>query len=109
MAEITAFFVENLTYLISTYGLWAVFVLMTAESALIPIPSEITMPFAGFLAGIGAVNFWTAVFVGAFGNLIGSLLAFWLGRRMGEEWIRQVIKKWGKWLLIHEKDFDQSR
>jgi len=108
MHEITAFFVENLTNLISSYGLLAVFVLMTAESALIPIPSEITMPFAGFLAGIGTMNFWVAVSVGAFGNLVGSLLAFWLGKKMGEEWIRTAIKKWGKWLLIHEHDFDKS-
>jgi len=97
---------QILTSLISSYGLAAVFVLMTAESALIPIPSEVTMTFAGFLAGVGVMNFWAAVLVGALGNLIGSLLAFYLGRRMGEEWIRVAIKKWGKWILVHEKDFD---
>lgn len=97
-----------LTSLISTYGYFAVFMLMTAESALIPIPSEVTMTFAGFLAGIGVLNIWIAVAIGAFGNLIGSLLAFWIGRVMGEEWIRVAIKKWGKWILVHEKDFDIS-
>lgn len=86
----------------------AVFILMTAESALIPIPSEITMTFAGFLSGIGILNFWVAILIGAFGNLFGSLLAFWLGKATGEDWIRNAIKKWGKWLLIHEKDFDIS-
>ena len=79
---------------------------MTAESALIPIPSEVTMTFAGFLCGIGVLNIWVAVLIGALGNLFGSLLSFWLGRKMGEGWIRYAIKKWGKWLLIHEKDFD---
>lgn len=54
------------------------------------------------------MNFWVAVAIGAFGNLIGSLLAFWLGRAMGEGWIRIAIKKWGKWILVHEKDFDRS-
>lgn len=66
------------------------------------------MAFAGFLAGVGVMNFWMAVFIGAFGNLIGSLLAFYLGRAMGEEWIRVAIKKWGKWVLVHEKDFDKA-
>ncbi len=108
MQQITQFFVENLTTLISSYGYFAVFVLMTLESALVPIPSEITMTFAGFLAGRGTMNFWAAVFIGALGNLIGSLLAYWLGEKMGEGWIRVAIKKWGKWLLIHEKDFDVS-
>lgn len=97
-----------LTSFIESYGLIAVFILMTAESALIPIPSEVTMPFAGFLAGVGVFNFWVVVFFGALGNLLGSLLAFWLGSAMGENWIRIAIKKWGKWLLIHEKDFDVS-
>lgn len=97
-----------LTSFISAYGYVAVFILMTAESALIPIPSEITMTFAGFLGGIGIMNFWFVVTIGAFGNLVGSLLAFWLGRAMGEEWIRIAIRKWGKWILVHEKDFDTS-
>jgi membrane protein DedA with SNARE-associated domain len=108
MHEITNFFVQNLTSLINTFGYFGVFFLMTFESALIPIPSEITMTFAGFLSGTGHLNFWWAIVIGAFGNLVGSLLAFWLGRVMGEEWIRIAIKKWGKWVLIHEKDFDLS-
>lgn len=101
-------FTEILTTFISSYGLFGVFILMTAESALIPIPSEVTMTFGGFLAGLGIINFTALVVVGAFGNLVGSLLAFWLGRAMGEEWIRNAIKKWGKWILVHEKDFDLS-
>lgn len=66
------------------------------------------MTFAGFLSGLGILNFWLVVLIGAIGNLIGSLLAFWLGRAMGEEWIRVAIRKWGKWILVHEKDFDTS-
>lgn len=108
MEVITHFFVENLTNLIEGYGLLAVFVLMAAESALIPIPSEITMPFAGFMAGRGVMDFWAIVFVGAFANLVGSLLAYWLGYVKGEEWLRIVIKKWGKWLLIKESEFDKA-
>jgi len=108
MHSLTEFFVQNLTNLINSYGYYAVFLLMTLESALIPIPSEITMTFAGFLSGTGHLNIWIVIFVGAFGNLFGSLLAFWLGRAMGEEWIRVAIRKWGKWILIHEKDFDKS-
>ena len=109
MQEITQFFVASLTNLISSYGLLAVFILMTAESALIPIPSEITMPFAGFLAGMGVMNFWAAVLVGAIGNLVGSLLAYWLGYVKGEEWVRLAIKKWGKWLLVREHEYDKAK
>ena len=109
MEFITKFFVENLTNLISSYGVLAVFILMTLESALIPIPSEITMPFAGFLAGRGILDFWLVVFIGAFGNLTGSLLAYWLGFAKGEEWVRFAIRKWGKWFLLREEEFDRSK
>lgn len=101
--------VQILTKIIEQYGLFAVFILMTAESALIPIPSEVTMPFAGFMAGRGILNFWLAVTVGAFANLTGSLLAYWLGYTKGESWVRVAIKKWGKWLLIKEEEFDKAK
>ena len=91
------------------YGILAVFLLMTAESALIPIPSEITMPFAGFMAGRGLIDFWLVVGVGALANLTGSVLAYWLGYKKGEEWVRTAIKKWGKWLLIREDEFDKAK
>lgn len=104
MHEVTNF----LTSIISTYGYLAIFVFMTLESALIPIPSEITMVFGGFIAGRGVVDFWLIVFLGAIGNLVGSLMAYWLGWKMGEGWIRVAIRKWGKWILVHEKDFDTS-
>ena len=109
LSSITHFFVENLTHLITEFGYISVFVLMTAESALIPIPSEITMPFAGFMAGRGLLNFWVVSFVGAFANLFGSLLAYWLGQYKGEKWTRFAIKKWGKWLLIKESEFDRAK
>ena len=104
MAHLTSL----LTSIITSYGYLAVFLLMTAESCLIPIPSEVTMTFAGFLAGIGVFNIWVAILIGAVGNLFGSLIAFFLGRKMGEDWIRVAIKKWGKLILVHEKDFDKS-
>lgn len=97
-----------LTNIISTYGYLAVFVFMTLESCLIPIPSEVTMLFAGFMSGLGVMNIWWVILIGAVGNVIGSLMAYWLGMKMGEEWIRTAIKKWGKWLLIHIDDFDKA-
>ena len=109
LSEITHFFVENLTLLISQYGYLSVFILMALESALVPIPSEVTMPFAGFLAGRGILNFWVVVTVGAFANLFGSLIAYKLGQYKGEEWTRIAIRKWGKWLLIKENEFDKAK
>jgi len=109
MEEITKFAVTQLTNFIESYGLFAVFILMTAESALIPIPSEVTMPFAGFMASRGLINFWSAVTVGAFANLAGSLLAYWVGFTKGEVWVKVAIRRWGKWLLIKESEFERAK
>lgn len=81
---------------------------MTAESALIPIPSEVTMTFAGFLASTGRFNLILVIFVGALANLVGSILAYWLGYWGEETVIRDLIKKYGKFLLITEDEYDRA-
>ncbi len=85
---------------INQTGYVGIFLLMMAESALIPIPSEVTMPFAGFLASTGVFNFWLVVFIGALANLVGSLLAYALGFWGEETVLHLLIKKYGKFLLI---------
>lgn len=89
-------------------GYFGIFALMGAESALIPIPSEITMTFAGYLTSVGKFNIYMVIFVGAFANLAGSWLAYWLGYWGGETVILNLIKKYGKYLLISEHEFDRS-
>ena len=64
---------------VAAHGLWAVFVLMVLESACIPIPSEVTMIYAGYLVSQGDMVFWQAVLVGAFANLVGSWIAWGVG------------------------------
>jgi membrane protein DedA with SNARE-associated domain len=85
---------------ISQVGYPAVFLLMFLESALIPIPSEVTMPFAGFLAGQGFLNFWLVVLIGGLANLAGSLTAYALGYWGQERFVKKLIKKYGKYFLI---------
>jgi membrane protein DedA with SNARE-associated domain len=64
---------------VAAHGLWAVFWLMVLESACIPIPSEVTMIYAGYLVSQGDLVFWQAVLVGAFANLVGSWIAWGVG------------------------------
>lgn len=93
---------------IETTGYAGIFLLMTAESALIPIPSEITMPFSGFLVSRGDFNLFLVIAVGAAANLFGSLLAFWLGFSGGETTVRTAIRRWGKYVLVDEHELDRS-
>lgn len=82
---------------------------MMLESALIPIPSEVTMPFSGSLAAQGHFNFLLLVIIGTLGNLVGSLLAYGLGFWGQENVVRQVIAKYGKYVLISEHEFDRAK
>jgi membrane protein DedA with SNARE-associated domain len=75
--------VQSLTHGLQTFiadhGLQAVFVLMVLESACIPVPSEVTMIYAGYLVSQGSMNFVAAVVVGTVANLIGSWIAWGAG------------------------------
>ena len=74
---------------VAAHGLWAVFGLMVLESACIPVPSEVTMVYAGYLVSQGDMVFWQAVLVGAFANLVGSWIA-WAAGAYGVDmvWLR---------------------
>lgn len=76
--------VSNLiTNWVTTGGIALVFVLMAAESCGIPFPSEVIMPFAGFLAAQGHLSLPAAIVAGALGNVVGSLIAYTLAARFG--------------------------
>ena len=81
--------------LVGTWGLPAIFVTMTAESAGVPISSEVVVPLGGALASQGKLNLVLVILVASLANLAGSLIAFWLTRRYGE---RVVMSRFGRWL-----------
>lgn len=95
-------------HLIQTTNYFGVFILMSLESALIPIPSEVTMSFAGFLANKGLLSLPLIIITGALGNLIGSYIAYALGYYLNENIIKSFIKKYGKFVLVTTEDFEKS-
>lgn len=99
---------ELIIRIIESTNYWGVFLLMTLESALIPIPSEVTMPFAGFLANMGKLSLPLIILAGALGNLVGSLIAYAVGYYLEEHVILSLIKKYGKFLLLTVEDYEKS-
>jgi membrane protein DedA with SNARE-associated domain len=75
---------------ISALGYSGVVLLMAIESACIPLPSEIIMPFSGYLVYTGRFNLWAVGVAGAFGCVVGSLLAYWVGLRGGRPLIEST-------------------
>ncbi len=87
---------------ISLLGYAGIVLLMAIESACIPLPSEIIMPFSGYLVYTGQFNLWAVAVAGAFGCVVGSLVAYWVGARGG----RPLIEKYGRYVLISRHDLD---
>ncbi len=94
--------------LIQSTGYLGIFILMFLESALIPIPSEVTMPFAGYLASTGNLSFILIVIVGTLANLAGSLLAYYIGFFLEETVLLNLIRKYGKFILVSEHEYHRA-
>jgi len=84
---------------ISGMGYPGILLLMALESACMPVPSEIVMPFAGYLAYQGELDFWLVTLVGALGCTVGSIVAYVFGFYAG----RPLVLRYGKYILIREK------
>ena len=104
MVGITEFVSEIAINIISSLGYWGVFIAMTLESACIPIPSEAIMPFAGFVVSEGKMTLWGITIVGALGNLVGSIIAYYVGLKGG----RPLLEKYGKYILISHNSLDRA-
>ncbi|HEY3411797.1 MAG TPA: DedA family protein [Armatimonadota bacterium] len=89
---------------ISAGGAWGIVGLMAIESACIPLPSEVIMPFAGYLVSQGKMGFHQAAWAGALGCAAGSALAYWVGAVGG----RPMIKRYGKYILMRMRDLDRA-
>jgi membrane protein DedA with SNARE-associated domain len=93
-----------MTEVIGDYGYYAVFVLMVLESACIPIPSEVTMVFGGFLVSRGRLDFFWVGMLGTLANVLGSWLAYWVGVVGG----RPLIERWGKYIFLRKHELDRA-
>lgn len=89
---------------VTNYGYWAIFLLMLAESACIPFPSEVTMLVGGWYAADGRLDFFWVGVAGVLGNLVGSWIAYAIGRKTG----RGILDRYGKYILIRSHDIDKA-
>jgi len=91
-------------WIISGLRYFGVFICITIEGACIPLPSEVILPFAGFLVFTGRFNFFLAILMGGLGNAFGSTIMYFLGLKGGYP----LVKKYGKFLLISNKDLNRA-
>ena len=89
---------------ISASGYLGIVILMGIESACIPLPSEIIMPFSGYLVFRGDFELFRVGLAGAFGCVVGSVPAYYLGLYGG----RPLVERYGKYVLISHRDLDTA-
>lgn len=89
---------------VADYGYWAIFLLMLLESACIPFPSEVTMLAGGFYVVEGSLSLIWVTVAGVAGNVVGSWVAYAVGRRTG----RALLDRYGRYVLIRSHDIDKA-
>lgn len=93
--------IDWLLLTIGAMGYPGIFLLMAMESSVIPIPSELVMPPAGYLAQQGMMNMWFAIICGAMGSLVGAYANYLAAHYLG----RPLILKYGRYVWITEEKF----
>jgi membrane protein DedA with SNARE-associated domain len=101
--RILAVLFQFITHVIDVGGYGGIVALMGIESACIPLPSEIIMPFAGYLVYLGRFNLIWVATMGAIGCNLGSVVAYWIGAKGG----RPLVERYGKWVLMSHHDLDR--
>lgn len=108
MSNLLGDFAGWATDVIESLGYWGLAFLVALENVFPPIPSEVILPLAGFLTGDGRMNFFIAVFAATVGSVAGALILYGVGHWFGEQRLRALINRWGKWLGFKESDVDKA-
>lgn len=93
---------------IQAIGYPGIALLMIIENIFPPIPSEVIMPFAGFVSEQGNLNFWLVVLSGSIGSVLGTTPFYYLGYKIGRERILQWVDRHGYWLMLTIKDIERA-
>ena len=100
---------EWITNTMNSLGYWGIGLLMFLENIFPPIPSELIMPLAGFTVAQGKLNFGLVVLAGVIGTVLGALPWYYAGQILGEQRLKSLADKYGRWLTISSKDIDKAK
>ena len=91
-------------HIVAELGYPGVFLLITLESTLVPIPSELVMPFAGFMAARGDFSLPVLLVINSTAALLGSGICYWIGAKGG----KPFLERYGKFFLVRRHDLDKT-
>jgi len=94
--------------LVDSFGYVGLILVMLIENVIPPIPSEIFLPFAGFQVAEGSMNLVLVLLVTTLGGFAGTSLFYYLGKLLGDARTRQLIDRYGRYVLLREADYDEA-
>ncbi|HWI18747.1 MAG TPA: DedA family protein [Vicinamibacterales bacterium] len=100
---------EWITGIIARLGYVGVAGLTFLENVFPPIPSELVIPLAGYVAAEGQLQLVPVIVTASIGSLAGASLWYWVGRRVGEQRLRAWVDRHGKWLTLSGRDVDKAK
>jgi len=95
-------------HLVNSLNYWGVAILMAVENIILPIPSELIMPLAGFKTTRDQMTLLGVIIAGTVGSVVGALPLYYAGYALGEDRLRKWIQRYGKWVLLRGKDLDRA-
>ena len=93
---------------IEQLGYLGVALLVVAENVFPPIPSEIVLPFAGFVAQRGSESVVIMILAATVGSVVGALMMYWIAAVIGDERLHAFTRRFGKWVQIREADLTRA-
>jgi membrane protein DedA with SNARE-associated domain len=100
--------VEWVTSVVETLGYGGVAFLVALENLFPPIPSEVVLPLAGFVAANGDASFWGMVVAATIGSMVGAFLLYAVSAAIGPVRLRALVSRYGKWFRLDEGDLDRT-
>ncbi len=94
--------------LVRSGGYAGIVFLMTIENVFPPIPSELIMPLAGYLAASDSLVLWLAIAAGTLGSVVGAIALYYVGKRLGSERLKRFADRHGCWMAISRSDIERS-
>ena len=89
-------------------GYFGLIFLMVLENVFPPIPSEVILPLAGYMASQQEMTLWGAILAGTLGSVLGALPLYWAGRTFGQERLCRFADRHGRWLALSTRDIDRA-
>jgi len=96
--------IEWLLSTLLTLGYPGIVVLMAIESSILPLPSELVMPPAGYWIAKGKMNLWLVLLCGTLGSVIGALANYWVAQLLG----RAFVRRFGRYVLLSERSLERA-